>query len=49
MKVVPVVECQTRDPKIVGLNPGHADIRLNVFYKPHNPESKHLEWLSVSS
>ena len=36
MKVSPVVECPTTDPKIVGSNPGGAEIGLHVFNKTNN-------------
>ena len=29
-----VVECPTTDPKVVGSNPGSAEIGLHVFHKP---------------
>ena len=52
-----MVECPTTDPKVVGSNPGGAEIGLHVFHKPHNgheywfnhPGSKHRERLSISS
>ena len=49
------VECPTTDPKVVGSNPGGAEIGLHVFHKPPmgtstgrfvHPGSSHREWLS---
>ena len=38
----PGVECPTSDPKVMGSNPGYADIGLHVFDSQHN---SHEYWL----